>query len=177
MPSPKDTVDDTFIKYLHGVEGGEQHRKKNGRWYPYNTDGAGKWTIGRGHLINGGKSAKGFEGGLTDDEVEALFKQDVVNAVTQARDAVGHEAFDALPLKDRQLFTDFSFNLGPSWTKKFPSMTKAVLAGDREGAYNESERFKTEPSGVKSRLKDRNHQTGKYFFGRDDTVDPPKPKQ
>ena len=166
--SPADTVTDEFVSYLHKVEGGERHINKQGQWMPYNTDGAGKWTIGRGHLINGGKSPKGWEQGLTSDEVEELFREDVIIATNQARKDVGAVAFDALPLKSRQLLVDFSFNLGSSWSKKFPKMTRAVLAGDMEGAYNQMERWKTAPSGVKSRLKGRNAAVADYFFGKVD---------
>jgi len=172
--SPAWTVDDEFISYLHKVEGGEQHRR-GGRWYPYNTDGAGKWTIGRGHLINGGESPKGFEDGLSDEEVEQLFKEDVIEAATNARNAVGPDVFDALPQKDRQLFTDFSFNLGPEWSKKFPKMADAVLRGDRETALAESKRFKTDPAGNTSPLKDRNDQTSRFFFGVEPTEGEPLP--
>jgi len=170
---PSDTVDDTFIKYLHKVEGGERHINSQGQWMPYNTDGAGKWTIGRGHLINGGKNPKGWENGLTTEEVEQLFEEDVIVATEQARKDVGPKAFDALPLKMRQLLVDFSFNLGSSWSKKFPKMTRAVLAGDMVGAYNQMERWKTAPSGAKSKLKGRNRDAAEYFFGKTEQDEAP----
>lgn len=174
--TPADTVTDEFIAYLHKVEGGEQHINPQGRWMPYNTDGAGKWTIGRGHLINDGESPKGWEAGLSSDEVEELFNQDVIAAAAQARKAVGAKAFDALPLKMRQLLVDFSFNLGSSWSQKFPKMTRAILAGDMEGAYNQMERWKTAPSGAKSRLKGRNNAVASFFFGKVDGDPAPDPE-
>lgn len=160
------TIDDAFVAFVKRVEGGEQHRNADGRWYPYNTDGAGKWTIGRGHLINGGASPDGFAQGLTDDQVENLFRKDLEEAEAAARKVIG-ASFDTLPRKSRQLLTDFSFNLGPGFADEFPNMTRAVLRGDKATARAESKRFRTAPDGSKHPLKDRNAQTQRFFFGEE----------
>ena len=158
------TLSDDFIDFMRRVEGGEEHRGEDGLWRPYKTDGAGKWTIGRGHLINGGLSPEGFDNGLTDEEVEQLFQDDLDDAIDTSRRVVGPRSFDHLPTRYRQLLTDFAFNLGPRFADEFPKMTRAVLAGQDDRVLAEVGRFRTLPSGEKRPLEDRNKQTKLFFF-------------
>jgi GH24 family phage-related lysozyme (muramidase) len=164
-PAAPTAPDADLVTFIADQEGGEQHRTADGIWHPY-ADEAGKWTIGRGHLINGGKNARGFERGLTDAEVEALFVEDVAAAQAQARAVVGAR-FDGLDPKMQGLLTDFSFNLGPKFAEEFPTMLGHVMAGDMEGAARESARFLTTPAGEKKPLKKRNADTLRFFFGKE----------
>jgi GH24 family phage-related lysozyme (muramidase) len=157
--------DAALLAFISEQEGGENHRTAAGIWMPY-PDDAGKWTIGRGHLINGGESARGFESGLTDAEVEALFAEDVAKARGLARSAVGAR-FDGLDPKMQGLLTDFAFNLGPKFAKEFPKMVGHIMAGNMEGAASESGRVYTDTDGVTKPLKKRNRDTLRFFFGKE----------
>jgi GH24 family phage-related lysozyme (muramidase) len=129
---------------------------------PYK-DQAGHWTIGRGHLINGGKSDKGFEAGITSEKTEELFEEDFQKSVRDAERAVGSQAWAGLDNNRRHMLIDFSFNLGPSFHKEFPNFTAAVLANDLETAKTESTRYLIAPGGGKKRL-GRNERFLEAFF-------------
>ena len=158
---------DRVVAFIREAEGGEREHRNPGTgiWSPYE-DAAGKWTIGRGHLINGGDSFEGFANGITDEEVERFFTEDVTKAYNQARKRVGKTKVDSLSPEMQDLFVDFAFNLGQGFAEKFPNMTKAILAGDMETAAKESRRVKGPKGGKKTPLDERNRLTLNTFFGK-----------
>lgn len=157
-----------FISYMHAVEAGEKHRDpKTGLWMPYNNDGAGKWTIGRGHLINGGRSPAGFENGLTDEEVNQLFQDDLDDAAAAVRRQIGGKVYDHLSDRQREMLIDFEFNVG-NVSKEFPAFTEAVLRNDMRAAVVEAVRKRKPGAGADHiAMRDRNDKFYKRYFGVD----------
>jgi len=159
-----------FLQYLVKVEGLPKGDKSFNpaqhpdRFFPYK-DPAGLWTIGYGHLIGDGSSPKGFEQGLTKEEVNVFLTKDASQSMRNARTAVGAEAWGQLDERRRYMLTDYAFNLGPQFHKKFPKFTAAVLAGDDETARKESTRFfKDEESGEMKPLEGRNRDFNALAF-------------
>jgi lysozyme len=98
---------------------------------PYK-DSKGLWTVGIGHLIGDGKTLPPeWNKTFSDAEVKALFKQDYDH---HARAAANIPGYDKVNEKGKGALVDLTFNMGPSWYKKWPNFTKALGAGDTEGA-------------------------------------------
>lgn len=101
---------------------------------PYK-DSKGLWTVGIGHLIGDGKTLPPeWNKTFSDDEVKALFKQDYDH---HARAAANIPGYDKVNEKGKGALIDITFNMGPSWYKKWPNFTKALGAGDTEGAVGQ----------------------------------------
>lgn len=101
---------------------------------PYK-DSKGLWTVGIGHLIGDGKTLPPeWNKTFSDDEVKALFKQDYDH---HARAAANIPGYDKVNEKGKGALVDLTFNMGPSWYKKWPNFTKALGAGDTEGAVGQ----------------------------------------
>lgn len=171
QPAPLAEHDPAFVKFVKLNEGGHEHFK-NGRYMPYK-DHAGKWTIGIGHLINGGKSDKGFEKGITPEQAQQFFRSDLSRAASNVRAHTGADQYEKLDKRQKQMLIDFAFNLGPQWYKKktsdgrsgFPKFTAAVLANDMDAASREARRVsKNAKTGVMEPLTQRN-TTFRTFFG------------
>jgi GH24 family phage-related lysozyme (muramidase) len=165
-PEPEEwSVSKEYRVWLADQEGGEKHiDKKTGRWMPY-PDDADKWTIGRGHLINGGRSEKGFENGLTQAQVDKLFIEDIAKH-TRAAQRIFRDKWDSMSQKQRELAVDFTFNLGENARSSYPKMWGAVFRGDMATAASESGR-NVEIGGKYYPAKKRNQGTLDYFFGKD----------
>lgn len=161
MPADRFTMEH-FTDFVRAQEGGEKHREADGRWMPFK-DPTGLWHIGRGHLINGGKSPAGYEKGLRDAQVEALFRQDLNTAVEKAQRAVGEDEWRRLDPRRKFMLSDFAFNLGGRFHEKFPKFTKGVLNNDPAVMKRESKRFYKHTSGEMRELKTRNDAFAEFF--------------
>lgn len=153
-----------FTDFVRTQEAGENHRGPDGRWMPHRV--AGLWHIGRGHLINSGKSPAGYESGLMDAQVEALFASDLQRAVSQARVAVGEEAWAELDNRRKFMLSDFAFNIGPDFDQegKFPKFTKGVLEGNEQVMRKEYPRFyRNASTGDTKPLSGRNAAFSSFF--------------
>jgi lysozyme len=101
------------------------------RTKPYK-DSLGKWTIGVGHLIGDGSTLPPeWNREFSKDEVMKLYQQDFDKHKQAASNIPG---FNKLNEKGQAALTDLTFNMGPSWYKKWPHLTAALSAGDVEGA-------------------------------------------
>jgi len=161
MPADRYTMEH-FADFVRAEEGGEKHREADGRWMPYK-DPAGKWTIGRGHLINDGKSPAGYDKGLRDAQVETLFRQDLTAAIDKAQRAVGDDEWRRLDPRRKFMLTDFAFNLGGRFNEKFPKFTQGVLDNDPKVMKKESKRFYKSRAGDMKELKRRNDSFSAFF--------------
>jgi len=169
------SVSKEYRSWLADQEGGEKYRDrktgkwvsaidpKTGRWMPYQDD-AGHWTIGRGHLINGGRSPRGFERGLTPSQVDDLFIKDVASHTEIAQKLFANE-WDDMPDRMRELAVDFAYSFGDKARSKYPSMWKAVLKGDMAEAIKQSDRH-ANVGGVMKKMTKRNKGTREFFFGQ-----------
>ena len=104
------------------------------RLEPYQ-DTKGLWTVGVGHLI--GKSLPPeWNKTFTTEQMERLFDQEYAHHRSKAE---GIPGFNKLDSKGQGALTDLTFNMGPSWYKKFPRFTAALEKGDMEGAASRLE--------------------------------------
>jgi len=98
---------------------------------PYK-DSKGLWTVGVGHLIGDGKSLpKEFDREFSREEIQALYEEDFKEHKKAAEKIPG---YNNLNEKGQTALIDLTFNMGPSWYKKWPMLVKQLEAGDIEGA-------------------------------------------
>jgi lysozyme len=101
---------------------------------PYK-DTKGLWTVGVGHLIGNGKTLPPeWNRTFTDAEITNIFKKDYQHHMQAAEKIPG---FNNLNLKGQAALIDLTFNMGPTWWKKWPNFTKAMQAGNIAQAANE----------------------------------------
>jgi GH24 family phage-related lysozyme (muramidase) len=90
---------------------------------PYK-DSLGLWTVGVGHLIGDGKSLpKEFDRTFTKEEVYALFDEDFEK---HRKAAMNIPNFTRLGEKAQAAFIDLTFNMGPVWYKRWPSLVQSM---------------------------------------------------
>lgn len=99
--------------------------------YPYK-DTYGNWTIGRGHFI--GESLHDLK--LSDSMIEALFMEDLAQAIREARFVVGSPFFDALPQARQIALVSMLFTLGQNKFLKFEETIDAMKRGDWGTVYD-----------------------------------------
>lgn len=93
---------------------------------PYK-DSRGLWTVGYGHLIGDGKTLPPeWNKQFSQKEMDDLFEEDYAHHRKAAEKIPG---FSKLNDKGQGAITDLTFNMGPSWIKKFPSVAKALGEG------------------------------------------------
>ena len=98
---------------------------------PYK-DSKGLWTVGVGHLIGDGKSLpKEYDREFSKEEIQALYEEDFKEHKKAAEKIPG---YNNLNEKGQTALIDLTFNMGPSWYKKWPMLVKQLEAGDIEGA-------------------------------------------
>lgn len=101
------------------------------RTRPYK-DSLGLWTVGVGHLIGNGKSLPAeMDREFSMSEVDAMFAKDYKEHKDAAQKIPG---FEKLNESGKAALIDLTFNMGPAWYKRWPNFSKALAAGDTEGA-------------------------------------------
>ena len=133
-PPPKSSTvgGDTDVK-------GMIKRHEGVRFKPYK-DSLGLWTVGVGHLIGDGKTLPPeYDREFTQQEVDAMFDKDFEHHQAAAEKIPG---YDDLNPKGQGALTDLTFNMGPSWYKKWPKFTSFLSAGNTEGAAQSLETSK-----------------------------------
>jgi lysozyme len=109
------------------------------RTKPYK-DSLGLWTVGVGHLIGDGKSLPPeWNREFSMNEVDTLFAKDYIHHKEAAQKIPGYQNLNAT---GKAALTDLTFNMGPAWHKRWPNFTKALAAGDTEGAARSLEESK-----------------------------------
>jgi lysozyme len=105
----------------------EQLRRDEGvRKFPYR-DTVGKLTIGVGRNLNGK--------GLTDEEIEHLFRNDIGELILEAQSRLPW--FTALDGVRQGVILNMAFNMGFAGLEKFPKFLMAVAQGQWETAADE----------------------------------------
>jgi GH24 family phage-related lysozyme (muramidase) len=101
------------------------------RYKPYK-DSLGLWTIGVGHLIGDGKTLPDeWNRTLSHDEVMALYEKDYEHHKEYAQRI---PAFNNMNESGKSALIDLTFNMGPSWYKKWPTLMKQLSAGSFDEA-------------------------------------------
>ena len=98
---------------------------------PYQ-DTKGLWTIGVGHLIGNGKTLPdNMNREFSNKEVDDMFASDYEHHEKAAKQIPG---YGKLNDSGKAALVDLTFNMGPTWYRKWPDFTKQLQAGDTEGA-------------------------------------------
>ena len=101
---------------------------------PYK-DSLGLWTIGVGHLIGDGKSLPAeYNRKFTQAEIMKMFDEDFEHHAKAAEKIPGYNKANQ---GGQGALIDLTFNMGPSWYKKWPNFVKKLGAGDFKGAADE----------------------------------------
>ena len=101
------------------------------RHTPYQ-DSLGLWTVGVGHLIGDGKTLPdSMNRTFSGDEVNAMFDEDYFHHAKAARQIPG---YNRLGTPAKGALEDLTFNMGPTWYKKWPILTGQLSAGENEAA-------------------------------------------
>jgi GH24 family phage-related lysozyme (muramidase) len=101
---------------------------------PYK-DSLGLWTIGVGHLIGDGKSLPAeYNRKFTQAEIMKMFDEDFEHHAKAAEKIPGYGKANQ---GGQGALIDLTFNMGPSWYKKWPNFVKKLGSGDFKGAADE----------------------------------------
>jgi GH24 family phage-related lysozyme (muramidase) len=101
---------------------------------PYK-DSLGLWTIGVGHLIGDGKTLPPeYNRTFTQAEIMKMFDDDFDHHAKAAEKIPGYSKANQ---GGQGALIDLTFNMGPSWYKKWPSFCKKLAEGDFKGAADE----------------------------------------
>jgi hypothetical protein len=112
----------------------ERHEGRRNR--PYK-DSKGLWHVGIGHLIGDGKTLPPeMNRYFSDKEVDDIFDKDYEYHEKAAKGIPGYEKLSA---PGQAALIDLTFNMGPSWYKKWPTFTEQIKNGDIEGASSNLE--------------------------------------
>jgi GH24 family phage-related lysozyme (muramidase) len=158
-----------FLLYIITLEGTANYQ--DGVFKPYPSLEGGTKTIAYGHKLSRSEAYLGtFAHGLNMQEALALLQKDLIDATlfvmaSTADDlAASNREWSDLTMWQREVLTEFTFNLGPSFKRKFPKFTAAVLMGNRTRACKECQRFYTNPAGETKPLTTRNEATRLRYF-------------
>jgi len=101
------------------------------RYKPYK-DSLGLWTVGVGHLIGDGKTLPPeMNRTFSKEEVMELFDKDFKHHKEAAQKI---PSFSVLNEKGQGALIDLTFNMGPTWWKRWPTFTRKMKEVDVEGA-------------------------------------------
>lgn len=94
-------------------------------------DSEGHWTIGYGHKIKPGEEHL-MDANLSKQEAEALLVADEAKHTDQFYKK--EQWAEGLKPAQKAALEDMSFNMGPNWMDKFPSVRKVMQEGDFDKA-------------------------------------------
>jgi hypothetical protein len=145
--------------------------KETNTWKPHTSLEGGRPTIAWGHKLTP-EEAKGnyvmvgdtkvsLDTGLTNEQADMLFKQDMDIAKTEAKKFIG-EDFDKLSNKQQLLATELFYNLGANKAKQYTNFKEKLLAGD-ESFINEIDRGYKDAEGNRQLLTDRTDPLKEWY--------------
>ena len=114
------------FKEPYQVEAEKLLRVHEGRRKKIYKDSLGIPTIGIGRNLDGK--------GLSDDEIEYLFKNDLRDAEADARSFVGEDCFSVLTPTRKAVLIDMAFNLGLVRLSQFKTTRSHIRGGRYEKA-------------------------------------------
>ncbi len=107
----------------------------------------------RASRVTVGDTEVDFTKGLTEDQASTLLDQDIAEHKKYL--AAGWTGFDLLPEKYQNVLVNISFNAGPPDEADWPSLKKAMLAGDDYKVRQEMVTSFKKPDGTKQILTER----------------------
>jgi len=162
-----DEADDQFFSSMKEVENGIRagYNEQTGLWKPHESVEGGTDTLGYGHKLTPREQKGGFvtiDGerveigdGLTDEQVERLFQQDIAKVERQLEKNI--EGYEDLPDKYQKVLINLGFNIGAGKVnnKGWPKLFKAMKEGDDETVRKEMITSYKTPSGERKKLINR----------------------
>jgi len=144
----------SFEESLAEVENAQKVGFKDDLWSSHASPEGGLDTIGYGHKITQAEEDAGtYKNGISDADAIKLFRADIKKHADIVRKDV--EDFDDLPKKYQDVLVNIAFNTGSVKANKWPSLLKAMRAGDDKKVREESVTSFTDASGKKGLLKTR----------------------
>lgn len=148
--------------------------KETNTWKPHKSLEGGRSTIAWGHKLTP-EEAKGnyvmigdtkvsLDKGLTNEQADTLFKQDMDIAKTEAKKFIG-EGFDKLSNKQQLLATELFYNLGANKAKQYKKFKEKLLAGD-ESFINEIDRGYKDAEGNRQLLTNRTDPLKEWYASK-----------
>lgn len=145
--------------------------KETNTWKPHKSLEGGRATVAWGHKLTP-EEAKGnyvmvgdtkvsLDTGLTNEQADTLFKQDMDIAKTEAKKFIG-EGFDGLSNKQQLLATELFYNLGANKARQYKNFKEKLLAGD-ESFINEIDRGFKDDKGQRQLLTDRTDPLKEWY--------------
>lgn len=134
----KPQIDKDFEASLQAVENAEQVGRdpQSGVWVPHASIEGGNPTIGFGHKVTDAELKSGrFDGGISDADVQRLFREDLNKAKLEASQNVPN--WDKLEKKYQNVIANIQFNTGDFTPKKWPRLTAAINRKDDEAVRRE----------------------------------------
>jgi lysozyme len=114
-------------------------RHEGVRTRPYK-DSLGLWTVGVGHLIGDGKTLPPeMNREFSMEEVNTMFIKDYKHHKEAAQKIPGYDKTNS---NGKAALIDLTFNMGPTWFKKWPNFTRSASTGDGQGAASSLENSK-----------------------------------
>jgi GH24 family phage-related lysozyme (muramidase) len=99
-------------------------------------DSLGNLTVGRGHKVTSSDNLN-LGDVITEEQAEALYKADVINAVNAAKGYTGETVWGTLSPNRQNVLTNMAYNMGGSTLNKFKEAKKGITSGDWEYAADE----------------------------------------
>jgi GH24 family phage-related lysozyme (muramidase) len=131
-PATAPSVTPTSPGEFEGIDVKAMVIKHEGKVMKPYKDSLGLWTVGVGHLIGDGKSLPPeWNRTFTEAEVMALFDKDFEHHKDAAEKI---PAYNKISGRGKAALIDLTFNMGPTWWKKWPNLMKQLQAGDMQGA-------------------------------------------
>lgn len=138
-------LEQNFDTALRAVENSVRKGFEDGLWKPHTSVEGGNDTLAYGHKLTDEEVESGtvtingeevsFEDGLTEEQALALYEQDKEEHEAKARRSF--EGYDALPRKYQLVLLNIIYNVGSGSWEDWPSLRKAMEAGDDSGVYEE----------------------------------------
>lgn len=163
-----DANENDFLKALANAENSVKAGFSEGRWRPHTSLEGGTSTLAYGHKLTAQEEAAGavsvdgqtisLEDGLTEEQAQALLKQDLAShseGTRAALEAVKPGLWEKLPQKYRSVIENIAFNVGSFNPKGWPKLLAAMEAGDDATVRKEMVTTYQTPEGERKQLTSR----------------------
>ena len=144
----------SFEESLAEVENAAKTGFKDDLWSSHDSPEGGLDTIGYGHKITQAEEDAGtYKNGISDSDAIKLFRKDIkAHADIVKKDVKDFDDFDQ---KYKDVLINIAYNTGSVKESKWPSLLKAIRAGDDKKVREEMVTSFTDAAGKKGKLKTR----------------------
>lgn len=154
---------DSFAKALAMVENSVKAGYDGSSWKPHASLEGGSATLAYGHKLTPeevksntvkiGADVVDLSKGLTEQQAVTLLYQDIQKARASLQHTIPD--FSSFDEKYKKVLVSIAFNVGSVREEKWPSLLKAIRAGDDKGVRKEMVTSYADPSGKRTPLTGR----------------------